>query len=152
MPALTDEPAAHAARSSRLPCRSVARPGKSHDVPHDHRRSMGRSCHRSGHRHVVDACRFVPPGVRRCLYIGMIDLSDPTSTTTQPEVRQLAGDRLLVSVVEAAAMLSLSRSSIYQLIWTEQLTPIHIGRSVRLSTGQLEQFVADRLNDSHIGR
>jgi excisionase family DNA binding protein len=82
----------------------------------------------------------------------MIDLSDSTSSTTQPNVRQLAGDRLLVSVVQAAAMLSLSRSSIYQLIWTEQLTAIHIGRSVRLSTDQLEQFVADRLAESRSGR
>jgi len=82
----------------------------------------------------------------------MNDLSDSTSATIQPSARQLAGDRLLVSVVQAAAMLSLSRSSIYQLIWTEQLTPIHIGRSVRLSTDQLEQFVADRLTESRSSR
>ena len=49
-------------------------------------------------------------------------------------------------------MLSLSRSSIYQLIWTEQLTLIHIGRSVRLSTDQLEQFVADRLTEPRSSR
>jgi excisionase family DNA binding protein len=54
---------------------------------------------------------------------------------------------LLVSVVKAAEMLSLSRSSIYQLIGNDELTPIHIGRSVRFSVEQLEAFVADRLGD-----
>ncbi len=55
---------------------------------------------------------------------------------------------LLVTIAQAAEMLSLSRSSVYQLIWTEQLTPVRIGRSVRLSTDQLERFVAQRLTDS----
>ena len=51
---------------------------------------------------------------------------------------------LLVNVMQAAEILSLSRSSIYQLMWTDQLIPIRIGRSVRFSIQQLEQFVADR--------
>ncbi len=50
-----------------------------------------------------------------------------------------------MSVMEAAEILSVGRSSIYQLIWAEQLTPIHIGRSVRISIDQLEDFVAERL-------
>ena len=50
-----------------------------------------------------------------------------------------------MSVVQAAEMLSLSRSSIYQLIWNDELTPIRIGRSVRFSVEHLEAFVADRL-------
>ena len=52
---------------------------------------------------------------------------------------------LLVGVSEAAAILAISRSSIYQLIWSEQLVPIRIGRSVRFSVEQLEQFVIDRI-------
>ena len=52
---------------------------------------------------------------------------------------------LLVDVPQAAAILAISRSSIYQLIWSEQLTPIRIGRSVRFSIEQLEQFVIDRI-------
>jgi len=47
-------------------------------------------------------------------------------------------------MVQAAEILSLSRSSLCQLIWSEQLVPIRIGRSVRFSVDQLEQFVADR--------
>jgi len=37
---------------------------------------------------------------------------------------------------------------VYQLIWNEQLTPVRIGRSVRFSIAQLEQFVADRIAES----
>jgi excisionase family DNA binding protein len=51
---------------------------------------------------------------------------------------------LLITVARAAEMLALSRSSIYQLIWTDQLVPIRIGRSVRFSIEHLERFVADR--------
>jgi excisionase family DNA binding protein len=54
---------------------------------------------------------------------------------------------LLVNVAQAAQTLCLSRSSIYQLIWTDQLVPIRIGRSVRFSVEQLERFVADRSRD-----
>jgi len=52
---------------------------------------------------------------------------------------------LLVDVLQAAEMLSLSRPSIYQLIWIGHLTPVRIGRSVRFSVDHLEQFVADRI-------
>jgi len=49
-------------------------------------------------------------------------------------------------------MLAVGRSTIYQLIWTEQLTPIHIGRSVRLAVEQLEHFVNGRLaTDGQLG-
>lgn len=75
----------------------------------------------------------------------MTALADSTITTPHPDSRPPSRGRLLVSVMGAAEILSVGRSSIYQLIWSEQLTPIHIGRSVRISTGQLEDFVAKRL-------
>jgi excisionase family DNA binding protein len=53
--------------------------------------------------------------------------------------------RLLVTIQEAAVVLAVGRSTIYQLIWTGQLTPIHIGRSVRLALEELEDFVDSRL-------
>jgi excisionase family DNA binding protein len=71
-------------------------------------------------------------------------------STTLPNAEPATEDRierarpLLVSVVQAAEMLSLSRSSIYQLIWNDELTPIRIGRCVRFSVEHLEAFVADR--------
>jgi excisionase family DNA binding protein len=94
---------------------------------------------------VFGAARFtdVPLCSPRRLYIGM-DTTHP-SATPDTHSRSLPTRPLLVSVVEAAAMLSLSRSSIYQLIWSDQLTPIRIGRSVRFSVEHLEAFVADRL-------
>ncbi|WP_395153693.1 helix-turn-helix domain-containing protein [Ilumatobacter sp.] len=56
---------------------------------------------------------------------------------------------LLVDVARAATILAISRSSVYQLIWTEQLVPVRIGRSVRFSIAQLEQFVDERIAESH---
>ena len=74
----------------------------------------------------------------------------PESSSAVPD-QQPSQDRdrvLLVSVARAGEILSLSRSSIYQLIWTDQLTPVRIGRSVRFSVEHLEEFVADRMADS----
>jgi excisionase family DNA binding protein len=68
----------------------------------------------------------------------------PTATTLHADGLVPPTRVLLVTVVQAAEILSLSRSSIYKLIWTDQLTPIRIGRSVRLSVDQLERFIADR--------
>lgn len=65
------------------------------------------------------------------------------SRATNEPTRDLSPP-LLVGVSEAAAILAISRSPIYQLIWSDQLVPIRIGRSVRFSVGQLEQFVIDR--------
>ena len=85
-------------------------------------------------------CVDVPRCLAVRLYLGMTTPTrvplEPTYTTTRP---------LLVSVEQAARMLSISRSSIYLLMESDQLTPIRIGRSVRFPVEQLEQFVADRM-------
>jgi excisionase family DNA binding protein len=52
---------------------------------------------------------------------------------------------LLVTAPQAARILSIGRTALYQLIWDGELTPIHIGRSVRFSVDQLEVFVKERL-------
>ena len=67
-----------------------------------------------------------------------------TPTTNHPDQSDAPsrGRTLLVDVRQAAEMLSLSRSSIYQLIGTGQLSPIRIGRSVRFSVAHPEHFVA----------
>ncbi len=70
-----------------------------------------------------------------------------TSAITDNTTRHHPTRPLLVDVAQAAAILAISRSSIYQLVWNEQLTPIRIGRSVRFSIEHLEQFVADRIAD-----
>jgi excisionase family DNA binding protein len=55
---------------------------------------------------------------------------------------------LCVSIPEAAEMLSVCRTSIYERIWKDELTAVHIGRSVRLAVEQLERFVSDRVAQS----
>lgn len=52
---------------------------------------------------------------------------------------------LLVDIAKAAEILAISRSTLYQLIWTDQLTPVRIGRCVRLSVAELERFVDEHL-------
>jgi len=51
---------------------------------------------------------------------------------------------LLVSIEGAAEILAISRTSIYELIWNDELEPIRIGRCLRFSVEQLERFVAQR--------
>ncbi len=48
---------------------------------------------------------------------------------------------LLVSIEQAAELLSLSRSKMYLLINDGEFKPVRIGRSVRLPMDQLESFV-----------
>jgi len=50
---------------------------------------------------------------------------------------------LLVNVAEATAMLSISRSTLYQMIWLGQLRPVHIGRCVRFDPNELSRFVRE---------
>ena len=50
----------------------------------------------------------------------------------------------LVTVPQAARLLSIGRTAVYQLIWDGELTPIHIGRSVRLPISQIADFVSRR--------
>jgi len=96
--------------------------------------------------HIVCGSRpFVDVARRsfRCLYTGM---TKPSTITNNPTAQETARP-LLVDIAQAATILAINRSSTYQLIWTEQLIPIHIGRSVRSSVTQLEQFVVDRTCD-----
>lgn len=51
---------------------------------------------------------------------------------------------LLITVAQAAEILTIGRSTIYQLIWNAELVPIRIGRSVRFTVDQLEEYVNRR--------
>lgn len=48
---------------------------------------------------------------------------------------------LLVTIPQAAKLLAVGRSTVYQLIWDDELTPIRIGRSVRLTIDDLQDYV-----------
>lgn len=52
--------------------------------------------------------------------------------------------RLLLTVIETARLLGISRSMTYNLITTRQLEVVHIGRCVRVPYVAAEEFV-DRL-------
>lgn len=63
-------------------------------------------------------------------------LLTPTGTEEPPP--------LLLTVEQAARMLAISRSAVYRLTWSGELTPVHIGRSVRFTMAELERFTAER--------
>jgi excisionase family DNA binding protein len=86
----------------------------------------------------------VPHCPRAHLYIDMT--TQPTLSTSRPENAEARA--LLVNIMQAAEMLSISRSSIYHLMATDQLTPIRIGRSVRFPVEQLERFVETRIAET----
>ncbi len=90
----------------------------------------------------------VAPGRGPCLYTVMADHTRSPDETLLSDAAPRPTPPMLVNVVQAAEILSLSRSSIYQLIWNEQLVPIRIGRSVRFSVNQLERFVAEQASDT----
>jgi excisionase family DNA binding protein len=60
----------------------------------------------------------------------------------QPQPQQdLAGDQLLLTPEEAARLLRVGRTTVYALMKTGELRPVHIGRSCRLSRAELERYV-----------
>jgi predicted DNA-binding transcriptional regulator AlpA len=73
-------------------------------------------------------------------------MTTPSAITNNLTRHDLARP-LLVDVAQAEAILAISRSSVYQLIWNEQLIPVRIGRNVRFSIEHLEQAVADRTRE-----
>ena len=50
----------------------------------------------------------------------------------------------LLTVVEAAQQLGISRSKLYELLADGELPSVRIGRTRRIATSALEQFVAQR--------
>jgi len=51
-------------------------------------------------------------------------------------------NQLLFTTAEAADVLRVGRTTVYALIGSGELRPIHIGRSCRISRGELERYVA----------
>jgi excisionase family DNA binding protein len=55
-----------------------------------------------------------------------------------------AGDQpILFTIEEAARLLRLSRTTLYELMWTDQLVPIRIGRRIRFTRACLEQLIEE---------
>ena len=53
----------------------------------------------------------------------------------------LASDPLLLTPGEAARLLRVGRTTVYGLMKTGDLRPVHIGRSCRLARAELERYV-----------
>ena len=49
---------------------------------------------------------------------------------------------LLLTAAQAAEVLSIGRTAVYQLVWSGELKPVRIGRSVRFAVDDLEAFVS----------
>jgi excisionase family DNA binding protein len=65
-------------------------------------------------------------------------MSDRSTAVTQPMP-------LLVTPVQAAAMLGVSRTTLYYLTRDGELTPIQFGRATRYAVTELEAFVRQRV-------
>ena len=77
------------------------------------------------------------PGCGREL--ASFELELPTASPT----REVASDTpLLLRISEAARLLSLSRSTLYQLIGKGELPVIRIGRTVRVTRSALERLTS----------
>ena len=69
-------------------------------------------------------------------------MSDP-----EPLPDVLAASPLLMTPEEAATALRIGRTTLYALMKAGDLRPVHIGRSCRISRGELEHYIL-RLQDS----
>lgn len=63
-------------------------------------------------------------------------------------------EQLLLTTVQAAKVLGVGRTTIYELMKQGELRPVHIARSCRISWAELERFVArldgtDAMPDEH---
>jgi excisionase family DNA binding protein len=59
----------------------------------------------------------------------------------QPLRYAMATDRLLLTPEEAAKVLRIGRTTVYALMKSGDLRPVHIGRSCRISQAELERYV-----------
>jgi excisionase family DNA binding protein len=59
----------------------------------------------------------------------------------QPLRNDMAAGRLLLTPEEAAKVLHIGRTTVYALMKSGDLRPVHIGRSCRISQAELERYV-----------
>lgn len=71
-------------------------------------------------------------------------MSSVSTSGVVDERRPAEGPALLLTAEEAARLLSVSRSRIYEWIQTGELPSVTLGRSRRVTRRALEAFVAER--------
>ena len=57
-------------------------------------------------------------------------------------INQVAEEKLLYTVAEATAMLSIGRTTLYERLAAGDIKPVRIGRCIRISASELTRFVA----------
>jgi excisionase family DNA binding protein len=78
----------------------------------------------------------VQPSRSNARLIREVDMGDP-----QPLRDVMAADRLLLTAEEAANVLRIGRTTVYALMKSGELRPVHIGRSCRISQAELDRYV-----------
>ena len=68
---------------------------------------------------------------------GVVDVGMTTETGDS-----VPNGRLLITMADAAAMLSISRAAFYRLVMRGQIHTIRIGRSRRVSVSALQEFIS----------
>ncbi len=71
---------------------------------------------------------------------------DESAHVLRMRVGDMKAIGMLLKVPDAAEILSVGRSTIYNLIAEGELETVHIGRSVRVVTASIEEFI-DRQRD-----
>jgi excisionase family DNA binding protein len=70
----------------------------------------------------------------------------PPSSKTPPisrlDTSRFTPEQLLLTVLEAGEMLRVSRTTVYALLRSGVLRPVHIGRSCRISVAELRRYLA----------
>jgi excisionase family DNA binding protein len=62
-----------------------------------------------------------------------------------PKMDPQSGQKLLLTISEAAFLLGMGRSFVYELVLKGEIPSIKLGRARRVPAAALEQFVASRL-------
>ena len=52
-------------------------------------------------------------------------------------------DQILLTIEEAAKLLRIGRTTMYELMWARKIEPVRIGRRIRFTRASLERFVAE---------
>ena len=72
----------------------------------------------------------------------MTNGSTPTRATEDLGEWSGALHPLLLTIPEAAALLSIGRTTVYELIGSGAISVVHIGRSARIPVASIHDFVA----------
>ena len=73
----------------------------------------------------------------------MTNNNTPTRATEDPDERG-AVQPLLLTIPDAAAILAIGRTTVYELIGIGAISVVHIGRSARIPVASIHDFVERR--------